>query len=97
MFFIGDVVRVVEDMTVVHEQQKDGPGWVDDLALVSILTTDHTIIIVEHHCVSYMLSFHGFQCHTNTFVSNSLQFCHFNGTDNTSCSLHTPIWLGYQN
>ncbi|CAI8023106.1 E3 ubiquitin-protein ligase mib1 [Geodia barretti] len=33
VFFIGDVVRVVEDMTVVHEQQKDGPGWVDDLAL----------------------------------------------------------------
>ena len=61
MFFIGGVVRVVEDMTVVHEWQKDGPGWVDDLALVSILTTDHTLIIVEH--LRYILSFHGFKYH----------------------------------
>ena len=37
VYFIGDVVRVVEDMSVVHQLQKDGPGWVDELALVSIL------------------------------------------------------------
>ena len=35
VYFIGDVVRVNEDMNLVHSLQTEGPGWVDDLALVS--------------------------------------------------------------
>ena len=34
IFHVGDVVRVLDDIVFVHEFQKEGPGWVDDMALV---------------------------------------------------------------
>jgi len=30
----GDTVRVLDDIAKVHELQKAGPGWVDDMVLV---------------------------------------------------------------
>lgn len=35
VYFVGDVVMVIDDMALVHDLQKDGPGWVDDMVLVS--------------------------------------------------------------
>ena len=35
IFFVGDIVTVMDDIVLVHELQKDGPGWVDDMALVN--------------------------------------------------------------
>ena len=32
-----DVVRVIDDIAEVHRLQKEGRGWEDDMALVSIL------------------------------------------------------------
>ena len=31
----GTVVRVQDDIAIVHNLQTIGPGWVDDMALVS--------------------------------------------------------------
>ena len=31
-----DVVRVIDDIAEVHRLQKDGRGWDDDMALVSM-------------------------------------------------------------
>ena len=36
LYYVGDVVMVKDDMALVHSLQKDGPGWVDDMALVSV-------------------------------------------------------------
>ena len=31
-------MKVIDDLNLVHDLQKDGPGWVDDIALVSLIT-----------------------------------------------------------
>ena len=36
----GDVVRILDDIAVVHDLQEGHGGWVDDMALVSILIVD---------------------------------------------------------
>ena len=51
-YFIGDVVKVIEDMTRLHDLQKEGPGWVDELALVSVLLELSHLL----HCESFFLS-----------------------------------------
>ena len=35
VYFIGDVVKVTDDMSLLHDLQSEGPGWVDNLTLVS--------------------------------------------------------------
>lgn len=37
VYFIGDVVRVIDDVSKLHELQMAGPGWVNDLAMVSLI------------------------------------------------------------
>jgi len=32
----GDIVRVLDDIAKVHELQKAGPGWLDDMVLVCV-------------------------------------------------------------
>jgi len=32
----GDIVRVLDDIAKVHELQKTGPGWLDDMVLVCV-------------------------------------------------------------
>ena len=34
IYEVGDAVRVMDDIVFFHELQKEGPGWVDDMALV---------------------------------------------------------------
>jgi hypothetical protein len=33
-FSEGDVVKVIDDMSMVHDLQDDHGGWIDDMALV---------------------------------------------------------------
>ena len=47
IFFVGDVVTVMDDIVLVHELQKDGPGWVDDMALVIVIFAVYCIINVD--------------------------------------------------
>ena len=49
IFFVGDVVTVMDDIVLVHELQKDGPGWVDDMALVN--ATTFMIMIFAVYCI----------------------------------------------
>ena len=35
VYFTADVVRVIDDTSKLHELQKAGPGWVNELAMVS--------------------------------------------------------------
>lgn len=33
-FSTGDVIRVIDDLSKVHDLQEDHGGWVDDMTLV---------------------------------------------------------------
>ena len=37
-FSVGDVVRIIDDIAMVHDLQDGHGGWVDDMALVSLWT-----------------------------------------------------------
>ena len=37
----GDVVRVSDDMALVHQSQENHGGWADDMALVTYSCTSH--------------------------------------------------------
>ena len=34
-FAVGDVIKIIDDIALVHDLQEDHGGWVDDMALVS--------------------------------------------------------------
>ena len=36
-FAVGDVIKIIDDIALVHDLQEDHGGWVDDMALVSYL------------------------------------------------------------
>ena len=47
---VGDIVRVVDDMSLVHRLQEAGPGWNDDMACVraaSACTCTHVLRVCK--------------------------------------------------
>lgn len=45
-FSVGDVVRIIDDIAMVHDLQEGHGGWVDDMALVSTSFGQWFIMVV---------------------------------------------------
>ena len=44
LFNTGDVIRVIDDITKVHDLQENHGGWVDDMALVGDASTNSAML-----------------------------------------------------
>lgn len=45
-FSVGDVVRIIDDIAMVHDLQEGHGGWVDDMALVRTSIGQWCIMVV---------------------------------------------------
>ena len=50
-FSVGDVVRVLDDMSKVHTLQENHGGWIDDMALVGGAGHAAVLHLIDPHFI----------------------------------------------